>query len=97
MFHATPGVAWYRFTRFGRACPHCTTPLRSRHPLGRLRRALPLVILSLILGSHLFGLMPPHDGWLRAGLWLAFLLQQIDNLRHERRDPQAYERDPRWP
>ena len=96
-FHSTQGLPWYRFARFGKACPHCTTPLRSRHPLSWPRRALPAVIMAFILGSHLFGLMPPYDNWLRVGLWCAFLLQLLDNHRRENRDPLAYERDPRWP
>lgn len=96
-FHSTQGIPWYRFARFGKACPHCTTPLRSRHPLGWPRRALPAVIVAFILSSHLFGLMPPYENWLRMGLWFAFLLQLLDNHRRESRDPLAYERDPRWP
>lgn len=97
VLHSTQGIPWYRFARFGKACPHCTTPLRSRHPLGWPRRALPAVIVAFILSSHLFGLMPPYENWLRMGLWLAFLLQLLDNHRRESRDPLAYERDPRWP
>lgn len=90
----TPGRAWYRNLGTTKACPHCAALLRSRYPQG-WSRFLALLAIALIIGSHLFGLLPRHDDLLRAALWLAFLLLTVRSMASMRRDPQAYERDPR--